>query len=97
MESFFLAETTKYLYLLFDANNFLHGESDPADNDLKCKMHSQGYIFNTEAHPIDIGALKCCHTKRIKEFETKVTPLPLTCKTRNFDARLSFGENFIED
>ena len=26
MESFFLAETTKYLYLLFDPNNFLHNK-----------------------------------------------------------------------
>ena len=24
MESFFLAETTKYLYLLFDPDNFIH-------------------------------------------------------------------------
>lgn len=24
MESFFLAETTKYLYLLFDVDNFVH-------------------------------------------------------------------------
>ena len=24
MESFFLAETTKYLYLLFDTDNFIH-------------------------------------------------------------------------
>ncbi len=26
MESFFLAETTKYLYLLFDTNNFIHND-----------------------------------------------------------------------
>ena len=25
MESFFLAETVKYLYLMFDPDNFLHG------------------------------------------------------------------------
>ena len=24
MESFFLAETTKYLYLMFDEDNFIH-------------------------------------------------------------------------
>jgi len=24
MESFFLAETTKYLYLMFDQDNFIH-------------------------------------------------------------------------
>ena len=26
MESFFLAETTKYLYLLFDTDNFIHND-----------------------------------------------------------------------
>lgn len=26
MESFFLAETTKYLYLIFDPENFLHND-----------------------------------------------------------------------
>lgn len=26
MESFFLAETTKYLYLLFDPENFIHND-----------------------------------------------------------------------
>ena len=26
MESFFLAETLKYLYLIFDQENFLHNE-----------------------------------------------------------------------
>ena len=28
MESFFLAETTKYLYLLFDEDNFIHNTGD---------------------------------------------------------------------
>ena len=28
MESFFLAETTKYLYLLFDPDNFMHNTGD---------------------------------------------------------------------
>lgn len=28
MESFFLAETTKYLYLLFDQENFMHNTGD---------------------------------------------------------------------
>ena len=30
MESFFLAETTKYLYLLFDPDNFLHNRGNLA-------------------------------------------------------------------
>jgi hypothetical protein len=38
MPSFFLSETCKYLYLLFDEDNFVHNRS---------------YIFSTEAHPFD--------------------------------------------
>lgn len=71
MESFFLAETTKYLYLLFDEHNFIHqsnGSSDfhtsPSDS-FSCTTGSAGYIFNTEAHPIDIGAVHCCSSSRL--------------------------------
>eukprot|EP01035_Chromulina_nebulosa_P019328 gene19328-25192_t len=39
MPSFFLSETCKYLYLLFDENNFIH---------------QRAYIFSTEAHPFDL-------------------------------------------
>lgn len=39
MPSYFLSETCKYLYLLFDETNFLH---------------DRAYIFSTEAHPFDI-------------------------------------------
>jgi mannosidase alpha-like ER degradation enhancer 1 len=35
MDSFFLAETLKYLYLIFDDDNW---------------VHKGNYIFNTEAH-----------------------------------------------
>lgn len=38
MPSFFLSETLKYLYLLFDEDNF---------------VHERAYIFSTEAHPFD--------------------------------------------
>lgn len=67
MESFFLAETTKYLYLLFDENNFIHkhdGSESPRHNGVPshCLMGSLGYVFNTEAHPLDIGAIRCCKT-----------------------------------
>jgi len=44
MESFFLAETLKYLYLLFGS-----------DNDLPLAGQSRnaaGYVFNTECHPV---------------------------------------------
>ncbi|KAF7385526.1 hypothetical protein HZH68_013956 [Vespula germanica] len=64
MESFFLAETTKYLYLLFDPDNFIHNNGQQGDL-IKtqwghCIVDSGGYVFNTEAHPIDPGALYCC-------------------------------------
>lgn len=39
MESFFLSETLKYLYLLFDPEN---------------KINKGNYIFNTEAHPFPV-------------------------------------------
>ncbi|XP_071558806.1 ER degradation-enhancing alpha-mannosidase-like protein 2 [Temnothorax nylanderi] len=64
MESFFLAETTKYLYLLFDTDNFIHNtgsEGEIIDTQWgQCVVDAGGYIFNTEAHPIDPGALYCC-------------------------------------
>eukprot|EP00584_Thalassiosira_punctigera_P027637 CAMPEP_0172579372 /NCGR_PEP_ID=MMETSP1067-20121228/139214_1 /TAXON_ID=265564 ORGANISM="Thalassiosira punctigera, Strain Tpunct2005C2" /NCGR_SAMPLE_ID=MMETSP1067 /ASSEMBLY_ACC=CAM_ASM_000444 /LENGTH=176 /DNA_ID=CAMNT_0013372091 /DNA_START=781 /DNA_END=1311 /DNA_ORIENTATION=- len=40
MESFFMAETLKYLYLLFDPDS----EIDPLNK----------HVFNTEAHPVSI-------------------------------------------
>jgi ER degradation enhancer, mannosidase alpha-like 2 len=65
MESFFLAETTKYLYLLFDPDNFIHGRGNSGKvhqvASRTCILDSGAYIFNTEAHPIDAGALDCCH------------------------------------
>lgn len=65
MESFFLAETTKYLYLLFDTDNFIHnqGQHGTVINtpNGECIVEAGGYIFNTEAHPIDPSALQCCH------------------------------------
>ncbi|CAB3988280.1 ER degradation-enhancing alpha-mannosidase 2 [Paramuricea clavata] len=97
MESFFLAETTKYLYLLFDPDNFLHGNAETLDHSLNCTTHSQSYIFNTEAHPIDIGALKCCHSNAKDHVKEIAKSRPLTCKTRGFDARFSFEGAFIED
>ncbi|XP_008216636.1 ER degradation-enhancing alpha-mannosidase-like protein 2 [Nasonia vitripennis] len=64
MESFFLAETTKYLYLLFDPDNFIHNAGKHGDVVQtpwgQCVVDAGGYIFNTEAHPIDPGALHCC-------------------------------------
>lgn len=65
MESFFLAETTKYLYLLFDPDNFIHNNGKEGvlidTPNGECVVEAGGYIFNTEAHPIDPSALSCCH------------------------------------
>ncbi|XP_042883562.1 ER degradation-enhancing alpha-mannosidase-like protein 2 [Penaeus japonicus] len=67
MESFFLAETTKYLYLLFDTENWIHNTGERGQvhrvGERECIVEGGGYIFNTEAHPIDPGALACCFTK----------------------------------
>lgn len=69
MESFFLAETLKYFYLLFDPDNFLHDHDDRGYFQTGklvngCVLDTGGYIFNTEAHPIDPAALQCCKSKR---------------------------------
>ncbi|XP_028392364.1 ER degradation-enhancing alpha-mannosidase-like protein 2 [Dendronephthya gigantea] len=97
MESFFLAETTKYLFLLFDTDNFLHGNARTLDHSLNCRTHSHGYVFNTEAHPIDIGASKCCHSQNKVHLMEEITLKPLTCQARGFNARFSFEGAFIED
>ncbi|MFT7800821.1 ER degradation-enhancing alpha-mannosidase-like protein 2 [Arapaima gigas] len=63
MESFFLAETVKYLYLLFDPDNFVHNSGtdfEVGGPQGDCILGAGGYIFNTEAHPLDPAALHCC-------------------------------------
>lgn len=70
MESFFLAETLKYLYLLFDEDNFIHNQGDhgilikrqssKTNREEECIVETGGYVFNTEAHPLDVAALSCC-------------------------------------
>ena len=70
MESFFLAETLKYLYLSFDTDNFLH--NDISSNSFRriknkygeCLIETGFFIFNTEAHPVDGASLECCRTLR---------------------------------
>jgi mannosidase alpha-like ER degradation enhancer 2 len=56
MESFFLAETTKYLYLMFDPDNFIHdtgGQGSIINTPSgQCIVDTGGYVFNTEAHPV---------------------------------------------
>ncbi|CAF0866549.1 unnamed protein product [Rotaria sordida] len=70
MESFFLAETIKYLYLIFDEDNFLHSNGEYAtehQTSLGSCFLDTGYVYNTEAHPIDIGSLDCCTSSFIDE------------------------------
>uniref|UniRef100_A0A2M4BEV4 alpha-1,2-Mannosidase n=1 Tax=Anopheles marajoara TaxID=58244 RepID=A0A2M4BEV4_9DIPT len=80
MESFFLAETTKYLYLLFDTNNFIHNDGRTStivktdEFHGECVLGAGGYIFNTEAHPIDPMALRCCEAKHTNIFSNHVQP-----------------------
>ena len=68
MESFFLAETLKYLFLLFapDSHFFFNsGNRGVVVNvsGFECILQTGGFIFNTEAHPVDVSALDCCLTK----------------------------------
>lgn len=78
MESFFLAETIKYLYLLFDPAHFLHGGGTEGDGlweeggeGGQCVLGAGGFIFNTEAHPLDPAALYCCsrHAQERQELQ----------------------------
>ncbi|KAF0981642.1 hypothetical protein FDP41_012299 [Naegleria fowleri] len=48
MESFFLSETLKYLYLIFDPYNFVHWNEESGQEELL-------YTFNTEAHIIPLN------------------------------------------
>nr|CAB3240843.1 ER degradation-enhancing alpha-mannosidase-like protein 2 [Phallusia mammillata] len=80
MESFFLAETIKYIYLLFDPENELLQTGKGASirkmpNGRKCLFGAGGYIFNTEAHPIDVSALHCCDTMRREQERSKTLQL----------------------
>ena len=68
MESFFLAETIKYLYLLFDPDNFIHNTGDHGIKiqtpNGECIIDTGSYIFNTEGHPFDTDALYCCSAEK---------------------------------
>ncbi|XP_044152943.1 ER degradation-enhancing alpha-mannosidase-like protein 2 [Bufo gargarizans] len=75
MESFFLAETIKYLYLLFDPDNFIHNDGSEFDLVVtpygECVLGAGGYVFNTEAHPIDPAALHCCKRDNTEKWEVE--------------------------
>lgn len=71
MESFFLAETTKYLYLLFTPDHFIHNNGSSADivqtSSGECIIDTGAYVFNTEAHPVDVAAVHCCSADKASE------------------------------
>lgn len=71
MESFFLAETTKYLYLLFTPNHFIHNNGSSAEiiqtSSGECVIDTGAYVFNTEAHPVDVAAVHCCSVDKALE------------------------------
>lgn len=98
MESFFLAETIKYLYLLYDVDNFINSEgTNPhvvhLNDGTECVINSAGYVFNTEAHPVDLSALYCCHNAavdlaiikaRSKKFDKALFSSNIPTKTKAF-------------
>lgn len=97
MESFFLAETTKYLYLLFDTDNFIHNNGQTGDVVRtqwgQCVVDAGGYVFNTEAHPIDPGALSCCRPVQSlfnsgKSVMGKFVPSPQDQKDEEVDVQV---------
>ncbi|XP_047128989.1 ER degradation-enhancing alpha-mannosidase-like protein 2 isoform X2 [Hydra vulgaris] len=102
MESFFLAETTKYLYLLFDEDNFIHKYSDEhfkaesIHND--CFLGSSGYIFNTEAHPIDLAGIHCCKHKHVNStYLLNALSRKFACKRRPFHQKMFGLGTYVED
>lgn len=55
------------MHLLFDPAHFLHGGGTEGDGAWEeggdggqCVLGAGGFIFNTEAHPLDPAALYCC-------------------------------------
>ncbi|XP_071814520.1 ER degradation-enhancing alpha-mannosidase-like protein 2 [Apostichopus japonicus] len=96
MESFFLSETTKYLYLLFDPDNFLHANGSEgtlvSSPHRKCILDAGGYIFNTEAHPIDISAIDCCQRgNEMRSMENLLKSI------NQKEARLKWLERYIAE
>ncbi|EGT60257.1 hypothetical protein CAEBREN_29796 [Caenorhabditis brenneri] len=102
MESFFLAETTKYLYLLFDTDNFIHSKGDQArilksSKNLTCVIYGGGYIFNTEAHPVDPGMLDCCSIQAKKEQEMGDTNVSTGDHHETRELTEKGGEKYFEN
>lgn len=63
MPSFFLSETLKYLYLIFDEDNFLHHDDD------------REWVFTTEAHPIHYTPRHIGTPPRVGRFAKEIKSL----------------------
>jgi len=81
MESFFLSETLKYLYLLFDPDN---------------KFNRENYIFSTEAHPFPVVSSVQSHAKRYYEKTNKDTRKELHKINKTFDANKYFHNRYAK-
>jgi Glycosyl hydrolase family 47. len=106
MESFFLAETTKYLYLLFDEDNFIHKQNvnmshyKPTKTNQNCFPASSGFVFTTEAHPLDLAGIYCCEHKHRKDgafFTRKKLTVSSGCKRRPYHQKFYGLGNYVED
>lgn len=108
MESFFLAETTKYLFLLFDEDNFIHKNNiqkskyspENEHSEETCFPGSSGYIFNTEAHPLDLAGMYCCEHK-LNRSSTVFSRKKLTgksgCKSRPYHQKFFGLGSYVDD
>ncbi|ETW06276.1 hypothetical protein H310_02571 [Aphanomyces invadans] len=88
MPSFFLSETCKYLYLLFDDTNFLR---------------TANYVFTTEAHPFPVLPPALVDPiLRASDEQTYVIPhtmpaTPPTCPVLEFWRDFGFHRGFFDD
>ncbi|ORX59116.1 hypothetical protein BCR36DRAFT_275993 [Piromyces finnis] len=74
MESFFLSETLKYLYLLFDPDN----------------EYNKNYIFSTEAHPFPVVKSNKSQAHLYYRKKTKEIRRELRKANKNYDANRYF-------
>lgn len=117
MESYFLAETLKYLYLIFDPENWFTFQpskslfnitelfSVPGAQHLLhnknlhkqgCSVAQSGYIFTTEAHVIDVGALHCCkHKWKNTKIDSAINAYQHGCRAQPFHSRFELFTAFV--
>lgn len=72
MPSYFLSETLKYLYLIFDAENLLHTDEN------------RDWVFTTEAHPIhhEHGSVFGTHLSKLSRLHERKDELQLRLRRR---------------